>query len=55
MQRPVCVEMPTDGIRMEGNEQNVIQLAWNQGQARIQISANDRLSKDKHVILNSDK
>ena len=47
--------MPTDGIRVEGNEQNVIQLAWNQGQARIRIAAADRLSKDEHVILNRDK
>jgi hypothetical protein len=47
--------MPTDGIRVEGNEQNVTQLAWNQGQARIRIVAADRLAKDEHVILNRDK
>ena len=55
MQHPVCVEMSTDGICVEGNELNVMQLAWNQGQAHIQIAATDRLSKDEHVILNRDK
>ncbi len=55
MQHPVCVEMPTDWIRVEGNEHDVIQLAWNQGQARIRIAAANRLAKDEHFVLDRDK
>jgi hypothetical protein len=55
MQHPVCIDMPTDWICVEGNIYDVIQLAWNQGQARIQFAAADRLSKDGHVILNRDE
>jgi hypothetical protein len=56
MQHLVCIEMPTDWIRVEGNTYDVIQLAWNQGQARIRFAAADRLSKDEHVvILNRDE
>jgi hypothetical protein len=47
--------MPIDWIRVEGNEHDVIQLAWNQGQARIRIVAADRLAKDEHFILDRDK
>ena len=55
MQHPACVEMPTDWNRVEGNKHDVIQLVWNQGQARLQIAATDRLAKDEHFILDRDK
>ena len=55
VQCPVYIEMPTNMIRVEGNKQDVIQLSWNQSQARIRIAAANRLPKDEHVILNRDK
>ena len=34
MQCPVCIEMPTDGMRVEGNEHDAVQLTWKQWQVR---------------------
>ncbi len=47
----VRVQMPTNSISMEGNEQDVVQLLRDQLKARIQNAAADWLLKNEHAIF----
>jgi hypothetical protein len=51
MKCPVNIEMPTTGICMEGNKNNVVHLLGNQLKARIQCAAANWFMYDEHTIL----
>ena len=47
----VGVQVPTNGIRMKGNKNNIIQTLWNDLKMSIGGDASDGFPKYQHIIF----
>ena len=51
----VCIQMPANGIGMEGNEDDIEELRWNQLQTCIRRCSAYWFLQYQHVVLNRDE
>ena len=55
MEGPVCIEMTTDRVSVESDEDYVPELQRYQLQACKRGGTDDRLVKDEHIVLDDDE